>query len=215
MSATVLEQQASHETAADVVTRLRASFDSGRTRPLELPAAAARGAWAIPQGARGRDRAGASRRHGAPIVRGVSVGDRADRCRAGARPKKAKLVDQAGTRLDGDGLPAGPQLYLSRAAGRRADHRTVELSASASAVAAGRSDRGRECRGGEAERAGAGHQPLDRQAPAGIPGRGVRERRRGRRRGDDGVARRAIRSHFLYRRRNGRPHRDACRGRSI
>ena len=34
MSATVLEQQASRETAADVVTRLRASFESGRTRPL-------------------------------------------------------------------------------------------------------------------------------------------------------------------------------------
>jgi aldehyde dehydrogenase (NAD+) len=34
MSVTVLEQQTSHETATDVVTRLRASFDSGRTRPL-------------------------------------------------------------------------------------------------------------------------------------------------------------------------------------
>ena len=60
-------------------------------------------------------------------------------------------------------VPARAKLDLSRAAGRRADHRAVELPASARALAAGRCDRRRELRDRQAERARPGHQPLDRQ----------------------------------------------------
>ena len=68
-------------------------------------------------------------------------------------------------------VPARAKLHLSRAAGRRADHRAVELPAPALALAAGRRDRGRQLRRRQAERAGSGHERLDRQRAAGIPGR--------------------------------------------
>ena len=141
---TVLEQEtATSESAAATVARLRASFDSGRTRPLEYRQEQLAGLARFLKERESEIESAIHQDLGRPVVRDLCVGDRLGRQRAGPHPQEAPVLDQAPARADVAGRPARQEPDLSRAAGRRPDHRALELSAPACARPAGRRDRRR------------------------------------------------------------------------
>ena len=190
------------------VARLRQTFDSGKTRPIE---------WRLAQLA---EIERAMRDHETRLRRGAAEGSRQvplrgghdrDELRGGGVEVRAQApaeLDAAHQRADADDGPAGAQLHRAGAEGRGADHRAVELPAVHGRRAA-RGRRGRrQLRGHEAVRDHHAHVDRAGRHPAALPRQGCVRGRRGRRPGDDGTARAEVRPHPLHRQREGGAHRD-------
>ena len=127
---TVLEQETSNtaEPLSAKVARLRASFESGRTRPLEYRLEQLAGIARFLKECESEIESAIHRDLGRPSIEIYSSETALVASETGPHPQEAPLVDEAPARADIAGRPARPEPDPSRAPGRRLDHRTVELS---------------------------------------------------------------------------------------
>ena len=203
------------EQPADIVARLRATFRSGRTKPVEWRTTQLRRLREMLTDARRRHRTSPPRRPGQELHRGLPHRDRFHRPRDRPHPGPPRRVAAARVRTG----PRAPRrrrdgLDAVRPPGRRPGHRPLELPGPAPADAATRRAGLRQRRRGQAQRAGPRHLRRHGPAPAAVPRHRRGRRRRRRRPGDHRAARRALRPHLLHRQRRRRAHRDAGRRRA-
>ena len=167
-----------------LVERLQRGFASGRTRPL---------AWRTEQltrlAALARENRDAligalQRDFGKPAIEALLTDVAIVAAEADLARKAARTLDEARARGDAREPAAGPRAPRARAARHGADHRALELSGAAPALAPRRRPRGGELRGAEALGAHAPHLGGARGSRAALSRsrvRGPRRRRRARR----------------------------------
>ncbi len=202
------------EQPAEIVARLRATFRTGRTKPVE---------WRTGQLGRLRE---LLTEHGKDVAAALH----ADLGKSSKEAYRTEIdftireIDHTLEHLDGWLRPSPPRSLSASAPTPRPGRSTtrwasswsspLELSGPVAADPGRRRAGRRQRRGDQAERAGPRHLRGRRATAAAVSGHRRGRGRRGRHPGDHGSAGRALRPHLLHRQRRGRPYRDARRRRA-
>ena len=186
--------------AAGLVARLRGTFDTGRTRDIAWRREQLEALRRLLREGEGRLIAAIAADFSKPAVRDADHRNPQRGLGNRSRPAAACALDARASRQHPMGAVARLRPRPAGAARRRADHRAVELSGAAPALAAGRRPRGGQLRGAQAERTDTAHIRGARRAGAAIHGPRRDRARGGRCAMLDGAARGTLRPHLLHRR---------------